>query len=92
MCSASWAQNNSRSPAQLVVRPFDKLQFIQRDSNTLQHGLNDLLIVLNPELKQLPRCLHIVQVGMKVGKKDRHLPITNEWRSVSALIKLNATK
>lgn len=47
-------------PAELKVCAFDKSEFVKGNSNALQHSLNDLLIVLHPELQQLPWSLHVV--------------------------------
>lgn len=66
-------------PAQLVIGAFDEAQLLQRDANALQHGLDHLLVVLHPELQQLPGSLHVVKVGVQVCKQDCYLRI-GEWR------------
>lgn len=75
-------------PAQLEVGSLDKIQFIQWNPDALQHGLDNLLVVLHPELQQLPGSLHVVQVGMQVRKQDGHLRKTNGGKEESVCNKL----
>lgn len=54
------ASESANRPAELEVGSFDKLEFIQRHTDALQHGLDDLLVVFDPELQQLPGSFHVV--------------------------------
>lgn len=62
--------------AELVLCALYKLEFIQRYAYRAQHGLDDVLVIANSLLQQLPRRLHIVKVCMKVRKQDCHLENT----------------
>ena len=59
--------------AELVVWALDKLELLQGYPYWLEHGLDDPLIVLNPQTQQFPGGLHVVEVGMQIGKQNSYL-------------------
>ncbi|KAG7245154.1 hypothetical protein INR49_023720 [Caranx melampygus] len=56
-----------------------------RHPNALQHGLDDLFVVLHPELQKLPGGFHVVQVGVQDLLQHTHQEIheTNSYRQSS---------
>lgn len=63
---------------QLVIGTHDKTQLVNRDTNGFKHGLDDVFIVLCTQTQQVPWSLHVVEVGVKVGKEDRDLSSEEE--------------
>jgi len=66
--------------AELEVCASNKLEFVKRDADRLEHGLDDVFIVLCAFGQQRPGSLHIVQVGVQIRKQDRHLGSGNIFK------------
>lgn len=60
-------------PWQLVLSSAHKLELIDGYADTTQHGLDDHLVVVCAMRQQVPRSLHVVQVGVQVRKQNCHL-------------------
>ena len=64
--------------AELVVSAPHELELVQGHANGLEERLDDGLVVLCPQLEELPGGLHVVKVGVEVGKENGNLAAGHE--------------
>jgi hypothetical protein len=59
--------------AELVLGTANELELVERHADVGEHLLDDELVPLATQLQQLPVALQVVQVGVQIGKQDRHM-------------------